>query len=235
MAGTKSSRKWLDDLALKLRQRNVSGRDTGDAVAHVESYCADSGESPAQAFGDPVVYAATLPLPRRRPWSTRQKLVGLVPVTLQVLGLLVLLPGLFSLTDGAVVNLSAYFLLLAIMTAGCLILAGVHLDKLARQPLLAVVVLLPFTGIVLALTLLEQGTNVPSITLPAVATMLIGFSMLLAGSILGQLRGNEQDPVVKPVGSNHAATLRGQLVTLIINWALPAGAVLFSAGWLAFT
>ncbi len=234
MTDTKASRKWLEELALELRQRDVSGRDTGDAVADVESYCADSGQTPGEAFGDPAAYAATLPLPRRAPWSSRRRLMALVPVTVQVLGLLVLLPGLFALKDGAAVSLSAYFLLLAITTAGCLIFAGMNLDKLARRPLLTVVGLLPFTAVVFGLTLLEQSTEAPSITLPALVTLLIGFLALVAGSLLGQLRGNEQDPIVKPVGSNRPAARRGQRVTLVINWGLFAGAALFSAGWLVF-
>lgn len=204
MTDTKASRKWLEELVLELRQRNVSGGDTGDAVADVESYCA------------------------------RRRLIALVPVTVQVLGLLVLFPGLFALKDGAAVNLSVYFLLVAITTAGCLIFAGVNLDNLARRPLLGVVVLLLFNAVVLGLTLLEQSTDAPSITLPALVTLLIGSLALVAGSLLGQLRGNEQDPIVKPVGSNRPAVRRGQRITLVINWGLFAGATLFSAGWLVF-
>ncbi len=49
--------RWRDNFVVALRLRNVSGSHIGDALALVDAHCADSGEEPEEAFGDPVAYA----------------------------------------------------------------------------------------------------------------------------------------------------------------------------------
>ena len=56
----KDTRQWIDDMVVELRLRDVTGAAIGDAVASVESHCADSGETPREAFGDPREYASSL-------------------------------------------------------------------------------------------------------------------------------------------------------------------------------
>ena len=56
-------KRWLDQLALELRLRDVDGTAIGDALAQVDAHCAESGESPRDAFGDAATYAAALALP----------------------------------------------------------------------------------------------------------------------------------------------------------------------------
>ena len=51
---------WRDTLITQLRLREVSGKRIGEALAEVDAYCADSGQSPAEAFGDPTGYARSL-------------------------------------------------------------------------------------------------------------------------------------------------------------------------------
>lgn len=51
---------YLDDLALELRLLDVPGDRIGQIMAEVEAHVADSGESPAEAFGPPREYAAEL-------------------------------------------------------------------------------------------------------------------------------------------------------------------------------
>ena len=53
---------WLDAFVLALRVHGVPGTLIGDALAEVESHCAEAGESAAEAFGDPVAYAQSLEL-----------------------------------------------------------------------------------------------------------------------------------------------------------------------------
>lgn len=61
---TTTSKKWLDELTLELRLRDVSGDRIGDTLATVKEFLADSGEEPEDAFGTPEEYAASLDLPR---------------------------------------------------------------------------------------------------------------------------------------------------------------------------
>lgn len=53
-------RKWCDDFVVELRLLDVPGPVIGDRLAEVETHCAATGETPAEAFGDPAAYAARI-------------------------------------------------------------------------------------------------------------------------------------------------------------------------------
>lgn len=55
---TKVDDAWREAFVLELRMREVAGTVIGEALAEVEAHCADSGQTPQEAFGDPVRYAA---------------------------------------------------------------------------------------------------------------------------------------------------------------------------------
>jgi hypothetical protein len=48
---------WRDAFVTELRLREVPGTQIGEALAEVDAHCTDSGQTPAEAFGDPVEYA----------------------------------------------------------------------------------------------------------------------------------------------------------------------------------
>lgn len=52
-----SNQKYIDNLMLALRIRNVPGGRIGQIVAEVEAHLAESGEDPVDAFGKPSEYA----------------------------------------------------------------------------------------------------------------------------------------------------------------------------------
>ena len=56
-------RQWCDDFVLELRLRDVPGPVIGERLAEVEAHCAETGESPSEAFGDPTGYARQLEEP----------------------------------------------------------------------------------------------------------------------------------------------------------------------------
>ena len=51
---------WRDALVAELRMREVPGDRIGEALAEVDAYCTDAGQTPAEAFGDPIAYAQSL-------------------------------------------------------------------------------------------------------------------------------------------------------------------------------
>lgn len=51
---------WRDSLVTELRMREVPGNRIGEALAEVDAHCADSGQTPTEAFGDPIAYAQSL-------------------------------------------------------------------------------------------------------------------------------------------------------------------------------
>jgi len=78
---------WRDNFVTTLRLRNISGSRIGDALAQVDEHCTDSGDTPEEAFGDPVAYGAhvaELAQPVDLAWS-------LTPLRAGLLGLAVLL------------------------------------------------------------------------------------------------------------------------------------------------
>lgn len=53
-------RDWREAFILELRLFNLDGDRIGDALATADAHCAESGESAAEAFGDPTAYARSL-------------------------------------------------------------------------------------------------------------------------------------------------------------------------------
>jgi len=52
--------RWCGDFVLELRLREVPGPVIGERLAEVEGHCAETGEVPSEAFGDPTDYAARI-------------------------------------------------------------------------------------------------------------------------------------------------------------------------------
>jgi hypothetical protein len=52
--------RYLDELARALARRGLDASRTGDAIREAAAHCAQSGESPREAFGEPEHYAAAL-------------------------------------------------------------------------------------------------------------------------------------------------------------------------------
>lgn len=110
---------WHDRFLLELRLREVSGPRIGDLLAEVDAHCADSGEDPQHAFGDPAGYARAVagqarPTP---PW-----LVGLLALGV-VAGVAGVLSGVAALAQGGPAELTAGNLLAVLVAAGGAVLA----------------------------------------------------------------------------------------------------------------
>ncbi|WP_256839529.1 hypothetical protein [Ornithinimicrobium faecis] len=53
-------RSWRDTFVLEQRLADRTGAEIGDALAVVDTHCAESGESAQDAFGDPAAYSRSL-------------------------------------------------------------------------------------------------------------------------------------------------------------------------------
>jgi len=77
---------WIDRFVTQLTSQQVAADNIGKAVTDVRSHCADSGQSPQEAFGDPATYATTLAaeLPPASGQSAfpLRRIAALLPVTL---------------------------------------------------------------------------------------------------------------------------------------------------------
>lgn len=69
-----ATNQWRDAFAVQLRLRNVPGARIGEALAEVDTHCADAGQSPQEAFGDPQAYAESLAAGLGSPTTPRTRL-----------------------------------------------------------------------------------------------------------------------------------------------------------------
>jgi hypothetical protein len=210
---------WRDSLIVELRLRDVPGERIGEALAEVDAHCADSGQTPEEAFGDPVTYAASLisaytPAPAK-PRPVRAAGLALVGLT----GVFGVLNGVDAVADGGPGTLSAGEL-------ACAVAGAVLMPVIAR--VLFTPALFRRTGAWIAVAVavpLVIGVPTalwrdPVVTLPA-WVMLIGGLALLAPAWWPFASGRlPDDRIIDPrTGAEPFAT--PVLARVVIRWSFP--------------
>ncbi len=85
---------WRDTFATQTRLHGLPGPVIGEALAEIDAHCADAGQTPAEAFGDPVDYAATLARDLRPAISRPGRAwMGGLRAAATLVGIMCLLPG----------------------------------------------------------------------------------------------------------------------------------------------
>jgi hypothetical protein len=102
---------WRDTLITELRLRDVPGNRIGEVLAEVDAHCTDSGQTPAEAFGDPITYAQSIidvHGPGRRPGDAVRKVVLPTAQAFATLaGVFALLNGVNGLVHGGPAEVTA--------------------------------------------------------------------------------------------------------------------------------
>lgn len=195
---------WADAFVLELRLADVPGRAIGDALVEVGSHCAQSGESADDAFGDPVAYARSLPLPTAQE-SGFESFGSLLPWVLQMLGLLLVTPAVTAARDGEPVDVtSGHLVVLVLAVLSVLALtrwASAAMRAVAHHPLATWLGLMAHTALMVAVFFLLRDVVV---RLPGPLALVACAVLLVIGTLwaLSSLRAHPDldDPV--------AATLR---------------------------
>lgn len=106
MTNDNATTAWIEEMVAELRLREVRGGAIGDAVAQVESYLADSGETAREAFGDPVEYARSLEFPAASVDHTTPTgwVRALAPTACGLLGFAATLPAISALRAGTAMD-----------------------------------------------------------------------------------------------------------------------------------
>lgn len=190
----RSTPEWADEFLLELRMRDVPGPRIGDLLAEVESHCADSGDDPTTAFGDPRTYAATVAGaeaeggPR---WRGAAPAIGR--------GLAILLGAILVLTAGAAIRTGEDLVITigtvafsVAMTAVMVVVIGV-LDVVVRRPVVSAIAVVTALGLGSMMTLWWSG---PALILPSWFAFAAGAVLLVAG---WWRIGRQVDPVIDPV------------------------------------
>lgn len=216
-------RSWLDAFVVELRLRDVAGDRIGDALAEVDSHCAESGESAAEAFGDPVAYARSLDLPplAGAAADVRRVVAG---VAAQLVGMVLVPTAVAALARGDRVGVAAGSLvavLLGVVAAGVLAVATDRVLRLVLdRPVVAWAALVAACVAVALPAVLWRSTLVD---LPAGVVAGAGLVALVAGVVVERRALGAPDPVVVPEAAEGSGDGGGS------RWAAGAAAYLVPA------
>lgn len=210
-------KKWAIEFTLALRSRDVTGAAIGDALRQAEAFCADSGQTPDEAFGPAAAYADSLTdLPTATGGSTQT--IRLAPNALGLAGLLLALPTFDAWRSGRQVELPLGAIVTLLVALGLVTLLVMQPRLYRRRTGLVVVLTLSFLGAMAAQAFLRQ----PIGSLPVLPCALVAAAALL-GSGSWQTRVLDPDLIVDPLAP--ALTSRRAL-KLITAWLMPIGTVL---------
>lgn len=199
---------WTEAFILEARLRDLSGAQIGDALAEVDAHVVDAGEPAHEAFGNPKTYAAELAT-SASPVVEQHFGRTLIPVGLQVVGMMLALTAAAHLGDGAPFELDGGFLASLVFILLVIAAVGVWSSAVLR-------VLLERLWVGALFMLVALAVIVAAAFLPGVAaTMHVGWPLaiaailLVAGTLL-QLgpwrRAVEADEIVAPDGTRARAT-----------------------------
>jgi len=233
---THVDRHWSEAFVLALRERNVSGTDIGDALAQVDSFCADSGEGARDAFGEPREYAASLTF---APRPAAPLLTGwqLAAALLGVATFLVLPEAVVAWAHDERVEVGFTDLTIVVVMAGLFLVLVRGLDAFLRLPVrraVAIGAVVPVAAAALALAVARLLGDA-AVSLPAAPAAVASAAVLVGPALVGQLRRrstsaeNLADVVVGPFEDPELVRRRGRRWTAVSVWVLPACAVVATA------
>ena len=185
------SPKWTREFVVELRLREVPGSAIGDALEHVRSFCADSGEDADSAFGDAAAYAGSLSFAAEPSRSRRRRLSAVIVVAgvAGIVGVIGALASGIAWASGAAPEVSLGTILAVFLIAAVLALvafSSVPLRQLSKHPVWAYPVVLVVVAAVVGLPVLlaEPALVLPLIPLAALAVvLLVGSGVVLRRNV----------------------------------------------------
>ncbi len=220
-------RRWRDDFILALRLRDAAGAQIGDALAQVESYCAESGDTAAEAFGDAREYAQSLPLPPGPVAGPDVAPGQLTRIGIAVTGMLTTVAAASGWAAGepATVTVGQVVSVALVLFGAVLVIrmidAVTRLIVTATRPFwLGLAVVLPVIGVNIAVVLLLDQ---PLMEIPAAPMLAVGLLLLLAPSIWETLKGVsvDADVVAGPFDDPEAIRRRNARGARLSTWIIP--------------
>lgn len=197
---------WVDAFVVELRMRDVPGDVIGDVLSEVESHVLDSGADAADAFGDPVQYAAQIAETAGRPTPDDPR--TMVPIALGGAALVLAVDGVVAWSGDGVLEVTGGTLCLVLAVLAMPFVVQRHGTPLLRYLvassswriwLLSTVLL----GALVGLALLTRSWHV--VTLPAAPVAVPALAVLAVTAVLGLRDRSLVDPVVAPGADREAA------------------------------
>ncbi len=210
-------KKWALEFTMALRSRDITGTAIGDALRQAEAFCADSGQSPDDAFGPAGAYADSLTdLPTVTGGQTLT--TRLAPNALGLFGLLLALPTFDAWRAGRAVEfpIGGLITLAVVLAAVAALLLQPRIYR--RRGSLLVLLSFAFLGATAAQAFLRQ----PIGSLPVLPCAVVAAAALI-GSGLWQMRVLDPDLIVDPLAPPPRPSRGFYLLTC---WLMPIGTVL---------
>jgi hypothetical protein len=228
----KEHQQWCDDFVLELRLLDVPGPVIGDRLAEVEAHCADTGETPAEAFGGPTDYARSLDEDRSPARAAGVWRVALLS-GLQVVALLVGTSAAFPWARGEELSYNLAQVGAVVVLVGVLLSLPAMLRPLVTHPWAV------GTPLVALATLAGGGAAVagrldlpPLLSLPpaAVNVGLLVLVVALAVAEHRELAEDDEGPVSSPLTppTPAPAPRRRLLAAFLPSGLIPAAYVVLS-------
>lgn len=189
------TRDWNDRFVLRLRGIGVPGPQIADALKTVETHCADTGESPQEAFGDPAEYAESLGFPPRLELGSA---LWALPA---FLGTSVTINGLTDVLRGESTSITVWDLAMWGVVVAFGVLVAVALTRL-RSPWLVLGVLVAVLTVISVVASRLGGPTLLEVN-PWVV-LAVGVALLI-GTVLSLWRLSSADRVIDPVDGTDMA------------------------------
>ncbi|MDJ0318008.1 hypothetical protein [Arthrobacter antibioticus] len=228
---TGTHKKWLENFTLELRLNNFSGVATGDALASVEEFLADSHQDPEQAFGTPRVYAAQLA--SEKPALRMQGMKS--GLALSAAGLVIFLIFSAALTpwiEGAQLLLGGLQMVCFAAMGTLILFLPLCLPFLVRN--LWALIAIPLVGGasgVLSAVLTPRQTHEALLSLNPGLVLLVSAILLIALSGLGTAHSLKAAPdtVRKPLEAvTDKVPLKARWFEILTQWLFPILALLLT-------
>ncbi|WP_273651666.1 hypothetical protein [Cellulomonas fimi] len=213
---------WRTTFVLELRERGADGRVVGEALAEVEQFCSDSGQSAVDAFGDARAYAASrVDAPARRFGGVGRELV---PTAVGVVGMLLVLWAVGA--DGPTLDVTVGRSLVPPLLVGGAVLA-VHVAVRSRLALAGTV-----AALLVAVVVLDRVATASLVTTTPAVAALVGTALLLGEAgwqTWTAMRRPEPVVVVAPGSDPRDERRRNVRAGVALAWLLPAMTTVASA------
>jgi len=226
-----ATRKWLDELTLELRLKDVSGRSIGDALATVKEFLADSGQAPEEAFGTPREYAARLAeevVPAGGKFNGTRLGASVTLNTTSLVAFLIFSAALSPWLKGTDLFVGGWQLASMALLAVLVVALPLYLPSLLRHvwALVAVPVIGGAAGVLSAVLMPDSPVDA-LLVLPPAAVLSISAGVMAGLSITGTIIALREapDPVTGPMDPAPAKTLKARWFEVLTQWLFPIFAV----------
>ncbi len=219
-----SAKAWEEAFILELRLREITGDGIGDALSVVRSHCAESGETPSEAFGSPQEYARALEFAphRQKPTGAASWARVLFPIFAGVESVTLVPDAVWALAREQLVSVTLGAVVSTVLFLAMLVLFARFADRLLRSMGLLIAAVVIFMPASMGATLFLRQELVQ---ISPWVTLGTGLALLAAAVLFGRT-ALSPDPISSPL-TGEDLTEEGRQPHRATSAAIKAGPWIF--------